>query len=151
MDEQQSSGWKYVGIGCGIAAILGICVVGGCVACGGAAGAGIFMAVQAPAEEAKGLLRDVRADGWDAAYARMSESWRATHTVEQLHAAVDASAALSSHTDDTIDNRSVNGSHATMRGRLHTPQGDVPVDVELSQVGDHWYVDAVIVSGVPAL
>ena len=75
----------------------------------------------------------------------------ATHTVEQLHAAVDASAALSSHTDDTIDNRSVNGSHATMRGRLHTPQGDVPVDVELSQVGDHWYVDAVIVSGVPAL
>ena len=40
-----SNTWKYVGIGCGVAVLLSLCAVGGCVACGAAGIKRLFCAL----------------------------------------------------------------------------------------------------------
>ena len=149
MSEQQSgsSPWKWVGIGCGVLALLGTCTTGACLACGGAGAVGIFAAVEAPANEAKGLLADLRAQRFDAAYARTSAGYQASHDLATFTAAVQAIPALTTMTDDTISQRQVSGATARMSGTLQTPSGDVPVAFELSQAGERWVVERIDVAG----
>jgi hypothetical protein len=150
MSEEQSGGsspWKWVGIGCGVLALVGACMLASCVACGGVGAVGIFAAIEAPANEAKGLLADVRGQRWDAAYGRMSTGYRATHDVAAFTAQVQAIPAMTTMTDDTISQRNVSGSTARMSGTLQTPTGDVPVSFELSQLGERWVVDRIDVAG----
>lgn len=149
MSEGQggSSPWKWVGIGCGVLALLGVCSTGACLACGGLGAAGIFAAVEAPASEAKGLLADVRAQRFDAAYARMSATYRASHDLATFSASVQAIPEMTTMTDDTISQRQVSGQTARMAGMIHTPAGDVPVAFQLSQAGERWFVDRIDVAG----
>lgn len=148
MSEQGgSSPWKWVGIGCGVLAIIGACSIGSCLACGGIGAVGIFAAVEAPANEAKGLLADVRGQRFEAAYARMSPTYQATHDVAAFTAQVQAIPAMTAMTDDTISQRNVQSASANMSGTLQTPTGDVPVAFTLSQLGERWVVDSIDVAG----
>lgn len=149
MSEGQSgsSPWKWVGIGCGILALLGVCSTGACLACGGVGAVGIFAAVEAPANEAKGLLADVRAQRFDAAYARMSATYQASHDLATFTASVQAIPAMTTMTDDTISQRNVSGPTARMAGVVHTPSGDAPVLVQLSQAGERWVVERIEIAG----
>lgn len=147
MSEGGSSPWKWVGIGCGVLALLGTCSTGACLACGGVGAVGIFAAVEAPANEAKGLLADVRAQRFDAAYARMSASYQASHDLAAFTASVQAIPAMTAMTDDTISQRQVSGPTARMSGTLQTPTGDVPVAFQLSQAGERWVVERIDVAG----
>lgn len=142
-----SSPWKWVGIGCGVLALIGACVFGSCLACGGAGAVGMFAALEAPAQQAKGLLADVRAQRMDAAYARMSDSYRATHDLAAFTAEVQAIPALVTSSDDTISQRNVSTGTARMSGMLHTPGGDVSVSFELSQRGQDWVIERIDVAG----
>ena len=142
-----SSPWKWIGIGCGVIALIGACTLGSCLACGGVGAVGIFAAVEAPANEAKGLLADVRAQRFDAAYARMGPTYQATHDVAAFIAQVQAIPAMVAMTDDTISQRNVSNATARMSGTLQTPSGDVPVAFVLSQLGERWVVDQIDVGG----
>ncbi len=149
MDGEQggSSPWKWVGIGCGVFALIGACFFGTCLACGGLGAVGLFAALEAPAQEAKGFLADVRGARFDAAFARMSATYQSSHDLAVFTSEVQAIPALSSMTDDTISQRNIMGATARMSGVLHTPEGDVPVTFELSQSGPRWVIDRVDVGG----
>ncbi|MDQ3032714.1 MAG: hypothetical protein M3Y87_09875 [Myxococcota bacterium] len=146
-EEGGSSPWKWIGIGCGVLALIGVCLLGSCVACGGMGAVGVFAALEAPANEAKGLLADVRGQRFDAAYGRMSPTYQASHDAAAFTAQVQAIPALTSMTDDTISQRNVSGATARMSGTLQTPTGDVPVAFALSQLGERWVVDSIDVAG----
>ena len=141
MAEKQGSGvLKWIGIGCGVLALIGMCFGGFFVVLGG----GIFAAVEAtsaPADQTKGFLADVRAHNYAAAHARMSASYRASHDVAALQAAIEGEPALTSQTDDTISNRNIMNGSATMSGFLTTPTGTVPVVAELTESNGTWQID----------
>lgn len=145
-----SNTWKYVGIGCGVAALLSICAVGGCFACGAAGIGGIVAATEAPATASHGFFSDVRGHDLAHAYGRMSDTYRATHPAAAFEAAVVGTPGLSEHTDATFNNRSINGGTATLSGTLDSPSGALPVSVVLHDAGGGtWQIDSVTVSGRP--
>lgn len=152
----ESNVWKYVGIGCLVTALLGACGLGACLTCAGAGVGGIMVAVQAPAEAAHGFLRDARSGNAAGAYARMSSGYRATHTETDFAERLSALPALTNAHDATLQNRNVSGATATMSGTLDETlcatghSGcSVPVSVELSQEGEVWVIDEVLVEGTP--
>jgi hypothetical protein len=135
---------KYVGLGCGVMLLLGAC-------CGG----GFFMLFNSmlgePHRYAHGFLDDVRAESYPAALQRMGASYQATHDVARFQQAVAALPPLTQATDATLSNVNVVESGATVSGVLTTPQGEVPIVLVLSEVGDYWYVEQVQVGGVPLM
>lgn len=145
--SSSSSTWKWVGIGCGIVALIGACLFASCLACSGAGAFGVMAALEAPAQQTKGLLADVRAQRMDGAYARMSEGYRASHDLAAFTAQVQAIPALMTMTDDTISQRNVSTGTARMSGVVHTPSGDMPIAFELVQRGEQWFVEHIDVAG----
>jgi hypothetical protein len=147
-----ASPWKWIGIGCGVFALIGACLFGSCLACGSLSAVGLFAALEAPAHEAKGFLAEIRADRFDAAFGRMNPTYQSSHDLAAFTAEVEAIPALSSMTDDTIAQRNIMGATARMGGVLHTPEGNVPVMFDLSQLGPRWVIDRIDVAGttIPA-
>lgn len=144
-----SNVWKYVGIGCGVAALLSICVVGGCFACGAASIGGIVAATEAPATTSHGFFSDVRTGNTSGAYGRMSSTYRATHAEADFAASVAAIPGLATNTDSTFSGRALNGSTATFTGLLTTPSGALPVVLTLHDEAGTWVIDTAIISGRP--
>jgi len=154
MSDGESNTLKYVGIGCLIVGLLGVCGVGACVTCVGAGAGGIMAAVAAPAEAAHGFMREVRTGSTPAAYARMNASYRAANTQADFDARLLAFPALTAATDATIAQRNVHGTTATMSGTLDgtvcAAGGTgcaVPVSFELHQEGEAWFIDAITIEG----
>jgi hypothetical protein len=148
MSGENSNTLKYVGIGCGIAALLGLCGVGACAACAGAGIGGVMVAVEAPAEQAHGFLRDARTGNPSAAYARMNSTYRSLHGEAEFAARLAAFPALTSATDATLSSRNVNGPTATMRGTLDGASGSLgTVSIELVSEGELWSITAIDVNG----
>jgi hypothetical protein len=79
----------------------------------------------------------------------MGASYQATHDVARFQQAVAALPPLTQATDATLSNVNVVESGATVSGVLTTPQGEVPIVLVLSEVGEYWYVEQVQVGGVP--
>ena len=152
MDGQQpqkSNTLKYLAIGCvGLVLLIG-CAFGGCMLMGGGAAVGVLGAVAAPAQQTKGFFADLRASNHQGALARMSPAYQAAHPLATFQQSVASIPALTQQTDDTISNRSISNAMATMSGSLTTPEGSVPVQVMLTQVGAAWQIDSVVVGGVP--
>jgi hypothetical protein len=148
MSGENSNTLKYVGIGCGIAALLGLCGVSACVACAGAGIGGVMVAVEAPAEEAHGFLRDARTGNPSGAYARMSPTFRSLHSEAEFAARLAAFPALTSATDATLSSRNVNGPTATMRGTLDGASGALgTISIVLLSEGERWSITTVEVDG----
>lgn len=146
---QKSNTLKYVGIGCLVLALLGACSVGGCFLIGGGAGIAALGAVAAPADQAKGFFRDLRARNYPSALSRMSPAYQSAHPLATFQQSVEGIPALTQQTDDTISSRSVNNQTATMSGTLTTPSGSVPIVVTLTGSGPTWNIDSVVVGSAP--
>jgi hypothetical protein len=154
MSDGESNTLKYVGIGCLVVGLLGMCGVGACVTCVGAGAGGIMAAVAAPAEAVHGFMREVRTGGSTSAYARMNASYRAANSQADFDARLAAFPALTAATDATIAQRNVNGTTAVMSGTLDgtvcAAGGTgcaVPISFTLHQEGEAWYIDTVTIEG----
>jgi hypothetical protein len=131
---------KWVGIGCLVLFLFGACGIGACVFI-------IKGMTDAPAGQAHGFLADLRTGNYPTALQRMNGGYQSTHALEAFQQSVAAIPSLTQSTDATLDDRNVSGSGATMSGHLTTPSGDVPITITLSQAGEHWYIDSVVVQG----
>ncbi len=131
---------KWIGIGCGVLFLLAACGIGACVLV-------IKTTSDAPAGAAHGFFADLRTGNYQSALQRTNGAYQSSHTLESFQQSVAALPALMQQTDVTLSSRSVNNGTATMSGNLTTPGGDVPVTVTLSQVGEFWYIDSVMVQG----
>lgn len=148
-DESGSKTWKYVGIGCGIAALLGLCSVGGCLLfCGGTIGA-IFAATEAPVAATRVFLGHVRSGNTAAAYEEMASSYRAHTSLEGFQAAISAMPEVTGSTDETITQRNVSQNGADIGGFVTGPNGTAPFQAHLVEEGDAWRIDSLTVSGRP--
>jgi len=146
--EGESNTWKYVGIGCGILALIAACSLGTCMVCfGGAVGAGMA-AMEPPVDATRSFFGHVRAGQTDLAYAEMASTYQATHTLEQFQAGLAALPELARSTDQTISQRNVQGGvGADMGGTLEGPDGAVRFDVDLVEEGTLWRISGVTVAG----
>lgn len=142
----ESSTWKYVGIGCGILALIGVCSLGTCVVfCGGAIGAGVA-AMEPPAEATRAFFGAVRSGNVATAYAQTATSYQAGHTMDQFQASLATMPELAASTDQTISNRNVQaGLGATMAGTLQGPGGDTSFTAHLVEEGGGWHIDTLTV------
>ena len=144
--NEGSSTWKYIGIGCGIVALLGLCTFGGCALfCGGAIGAGMA-AMEPPAEATRVFFGHVRGGDLATAYTDTASSYQASHSQAEFEAAVSTMPELASSTDQTISNRNVQaGLGATMSGTLQGPSGNTPFSAHLVDEGGIWHIDGLTV------
>jgi hypothetical protein len=148
VDGEGSSTWKYVGIGCGILALIAACSLGVCFACAGVGiGAGIA-ATEEPANATRSFFGHVRAGQIELAHAETSSRFQASHSVEQLRAGLAAMPELAASTDQTISQRNVQaGGSATMGGTLEGPSGRTSFTATLVQEGGVWRIDGLTVAG----
>lgn len=131
---------KYVAIGCGVALLLGCCIGGiGLAVCNNA--------LSGPADAAHGFFNDLRMGNHQQALTRMNGAYQATHDLTRFQQSVSAIPALTAQSDATFSNRSVVNSGAEVSGTLTTPSGSIPVTVNLTKIGEHWYIDLITVQG----
>ena len=137
-----SSTWKYVGIGCGILAVLAMCGLGACfLTCGGAIGAGMA-AMEPPADATRAFFASVRAGDTAGAYSQTATSYQSSHTLEQFQTSLGTMPEIAASTDQTISNRNVQaGLGATMAGTLQGPSGNTPFSAHLVDEGGLWHID----------
>ena len=141
-EEGGSNTWRYVGIGCGIAALIGACVVGSCFACAGAGiGAGM-VAFEAPVETTRTFMTAVRANDSATAYAQMSTAYTLTHSQADFETALTSVPELAASTEQSISQRSIQQGSAVMGGTLEGPMGG-RFEVTLHQEGEAWKIDDV--------
>ena len=139
--------WKWIGVGCGVAALLATCAVGMCgTVCAGGIGAGLA-ATEAPASEVRTFFTDLKAGNETAAYAHVAPDVQKTFTADQLHAFATGSEALRSITDVTVSARQIQPPRAQMGGFLTTPSGLVPFASELVQGPTGWKLVTLSVHG----
>jgi len=134
--------WIYLGVGCGVLALLTVC--------GG--GSGIFLFFRAmgePVAYARGFLDDIRERDWHDALQRMNAGYQNTHVEESFRQSAESLPALVQHTDATFTSHSSANSTAQVEGNLTTPSGPIAVAMTLTKHGDHWYIDTVNVAGQP--
>jgi hypothetical protein len=142
MAEGQGSAVKWIALGCGLFVLVGACGIGAALVAFG-------NIEDAPQGQARGFFVDLRAGRYQDALARTNAVYQSTHTVEGFSASVAAIPAATQQTDVQFTNNTVTGTSANMGGNLITPSGAVPITVALSRVGEHWYIDAVVVEGQP--
>jgi hypothetical protein len=142
----------WIGVGCGIAALLAIL---GAVLCVGVCGAGIggvFVATEGAAREANGFLEELRGGDDEAAYARMSNTYRQSHDLNAFRQAVERIPALRQQTGASFTGRNINAGAvmtATISGQLNLATGPVPIQLQLSQRGETWKIETITVQGQP--
>lgn len=131
---------RYLGMGCGLFLLLGLCTT--FVSC--------YALVPMPARDAaQAFLTDVRGRDFASALQRTSAAYQSTHDAARLQQAVARLPRLDQHTGATFWNASFEDEGATLDGTLSTPDGEIPLGVELVQVDGYWYVDQIVVQGVP--
>jgi len=141
-EEGGSNTWRYVGIGCGIAALIGACTIGTCFAGAGAcAGAGM-VAFEAPVETTRTFMTSVRANDGATGYAQMSTAYTLTHSQAEFETSLAALPELAASTDQTISQRNINQTGAVMGGTFEGPMGG-RFEVTLHQEGEAWKIDDV--------
>lgn len=129
---------RWAGLGCGLVALLATCATS--IAC--------YAIVPAPARDAaQGFLADVRASAWQSALQRMGADYQRDHDAAALQRAVEALPRLARHTGATLWNASIDEDEAVLDGALETPDGEVPIAIELERVDGYWYVEMVVVQG----
>ena len=138
---------KYILIGCGIAALIGLCGVGSCLTLfGGAAFMG-YQHLDVPAKECKAVLAALRSQDIAGAYERLAPEYKQASSQAAFEASVRDHASLLQSTEDTLPQRQVVEGQALMGGFLSTPAGSTAVECELVEKGEAWQVTALRVAG----
>ena len=129
-----------LGIGCGFLTLGGMCLTS--FACQ-------VIWPMAAEDAATGFLSDVRTASWSSALQRTSRGFQEHHDDAELASAVGRIPLLARHTAASISNATMGSDQALLDGTLDTPEGSVPVGVELVYAEGYWYVDHLVVRGVP--
>jgi hypothetical protein len=129
---------RLAGIGCGLLALLATCATS--FAC-------YALLPTPPREAAQAFLADVRDGEWESALRRTDAEYQRTHDAASLEREVRRLERLAGHTSATFVNASLDGDQAVLDGSLDTPDGAVPIGVELERVDGYWYVALVAVQG----
>jgi hypothetical protein len=138
------SPWFWVALGCGGLLLLLLLVVGGIAALGFMA----FRASQAPVDEVKAQLADVKAGNLDGAYARLAPAYQVDVSKEEFQAFAGKHLAFSQNADTTFNNRSVSTGVASISGSLRSASGESEdASFKLVKQGDAWKVTAIEVGG----
>jgi hypothetical protein len=134
--------------GCGCLLLLALLIVGLVVLpCGGAFTA-MWKATEAPVAEIRAQLQEIKAGQLDAAYARFSESYRATVSRSDFEALIEAHPALKDNADSTFNQRNITTDTAVMSGSLKSSAGAVEaVSYQLVPEGGTWKIAALRFAG----
>jgi hypothetical protein len=129
-------------------------VVMGCCGClllsmlgfGAIVGGAFFMSSGA-VEAVRAQLSDIKAGNLDAAYARTTASYQATHSAAAFAAFVERHPGLKGNTDSTFTNRKVENNTATISGSLTHAAGTESVSYTLVKEGQEWKISGIVVDG----
>lgn len=131
---------RVAGVGCGLLALLTMCVTS--FAC--------YAIAPAPARDAAhGFLADVRSSSWQSALQRTSADYQSHHDAARLEREVGRIPALAQHTSVTFMNATLEDDTAVLDGTLRTADAEVPIGVELREIEGYWYVEQLVVQGAP--
>lgn len=148
---QKSNALKFLLIAGALVALLFACAFGSCMLLGGVSAVGTLGTLRVvtgpPAEQTEAFFADLRARNYAGALARTTPEYQAAHPLPAFQQSVEAIAALTQQTADTVTHRSVNSSTAQMSGTLSTPQGNVAFDVSLVERATRWQIASVVVAG----
>jgi hypothetical protein len=140
MAQGKSGVGKWIAIGCAGLLLLGGCCVGGVVFA-------YNQYVDPPAAMTRGFFGNLRRGEYEQALARMNAQYQATHPLPTFQQNVQQIPALTQQSDFSVGSPNISGGVATVSGSLSTPMGNQPVTVDLSKLGDHWYIESVVVAG----
>jgi hypothetical protein len=138
------SPWFWVGLGCG--GLLLMMLLAGAVI-------GFFIykaagALQAPVDEVKAQLADVKAGNLDGAYARLAPAYQSDVSKEEFQAFVGKHASFAQNQDTTFNNRSLGNDTASISGSLKAVSGESEdASFKLVKQGGGWKVTAIEVGG----
>jgi len=146
MNEGKS--WaKYVAIGCTAVLLLGACGLGLMYYSCNAA----YEAATAPSDAAGAFLADLHSGNIEAAYARMSETFRAHNDLETFEAILADHPALTSQSTVTFTSHVVDLDGATLGGFLEVEGRPVGIQMRMVKGADQtYYVDGMVVDEGPA-
>jgi hypothetical protein len=125
--------------------LVGCC---GCLLLAGLVAGGffgyVFVATQAPVTAVKEMLAELKAGQTEAAYQRLSESYRARLDASDFARLVAAHPGLSNNKDASFSDRSIKNGRAVLKDVVLTPEsGDTEtVTFELIEEGGGWKLDA---------
>lgn len=150
MAEGRSVG-KYIAIGCGIAALIGIIGVVSCLGlCGACIGGGMLMTEGAVAQ-GTGFFGELREGNMEQAYERMSETYRSENDLAAFRQTVESTPMLTQHAEATFAGRNINSfdgqTRVRLTGMLTSPEGNATFEMSCSQVGELWFIEAVSIQG----
>jgi hypothetical protein len=138
------SPWFWVGLGCGGVLLLMLLA-------GAAIGFVIYKAagaMQAPVDEVKAQLAEVKAGNLDAAYARLAPAYQVDVSKEEFQAFVGKHAAFGQNKDTTFNNRSIANDVASISGSLEAVSGESEdASFKLVKQGGGWKVTSIEVGG----
>ncbi len=137
---KKSSALKYVGIGCGLLAVLALVCGGGFYVC--------YSKITEAKPYAHAFLRDLREMNYPSALQRMDGAYQSRHNVQSFQQAVAQIPALTTHTDATLSNFNVSNGLTTVEGMLSTPTGPVPIRLTMIKQGEYYYIQSVSAGGV---
>lgn len=131
---------KKVGIGCG--ALVLLCMLG--------FGACLFFikgATDPPANRSHAFFAHLREQNVPTAWTMLSPSLQARVPLQAFQSAVTQMPPLTTQTDSTFTSRSIEHGTARLSGYLTTPQGEVNVQLRLTELGGLWVIDSLSVMG----
>ena len=105
-------------------------------------------AMQAPVDEVKAQLSDVKGGNLDAAYARLAPAYQVEVSKEEFQAFAAKHAAFAQNADTTFNNRSISNGVASISGSLTSASGESEdASFKLQKQGDAWKVSSIEVAG----
>jgi uncharacterized protein DUF4864 len=135
LPKKGRSPFFWVGLGCcGCLLLVALMVAG----IGGAA----MFATRGAVEAVRAQIADIKAGRMDAAYQRMSDEYRQSHTAADFAAFVDRHPGLKENSDSTFTSRNITNDKAHIAGYLMAGGGTKEtVSYELLKAGGDWKIE----------
>ena len=134
----------WIGIGCCgcLALVLGFF---------GLVGGAAFIGTRGAVEAVHGQIADIKAGNMDAAYKKMSESYRQSHTEADFAAFVGRHPGLKENSDSTFNSRNIKNDTASLEGFLLAASGArESVTYSLTKQAGTWKIDDIKFEGEAA-
>jgi hypothetical protein len=134
--------WILIGCcGCLVLALAFFALIGGAA----------FFASRGVVDAVRGQLAEIKAGNMDAAYKRMSEGYRQSHSAEDFAAFVGRHPAMKENADSTFTTRNIQNDKGHLEGFLLAASGArETVTYELSKQGGSWLIDDIKFEGEAA-
>ncbi|HUG54060.1 MAG TPA: DUF4864 domain-containing protein [Vicinamibacteria bacterium] len=114
-------------------------------------GGGVFFATRGAVEAVRAQLAEIKAGDMDAAYARMSESYRQSHSAADFAAFVERHPGLKENSDSTFTTRNITNDKGHLEGYLSAASGAREnVTYELVRQAGEWKIEDIQFEGESA-